>query len=123
NADFPPAAPASFSDDLSGVLDDANYDGDASGGASVSGSTLSWSGALPAGTSTSITYSATVKSPDTGNHRLDNSVAPTAPGGLCDVAASCTTTTSIASFAVTKTTTATAVTPGAVVPYTITVTN
>ncbi|WP_431245578.1 DUF6923 family protein [Leifsonia xyli] len=41
---FTAADPASFTDSLVGVTDDAIYNGDASNGATVSGNTLSWSG-------------------------------------------------------------------------------
>ncbi|WP_164743549.1 DUF7507 domain-containing protein [Microbacterium sulfonylureivorans] len=56
------AQPASFSDDLAGILDDAAYNGDAtaSGGApppTYSASTLSWTGPLAAGASVTVSYS------------------------------------------------------------------
>ncbi len=57
-----PAA-ASFSDDLSKVLDDADYDGDVHaslGTAQLRGSTLSWSGTVPVGGTATVTYSVTV---------------------------------------------------------------
>lgn len=68
---------ASLTDSLSGVLGDATYNGDvaASGGkATVSGSTLSWSGAIPVGGTVTITYSVKVNSPDTGGHLLQQTV-------------------------------------------------
>jgi uncharacterized repeat protein (TIGR01451 family)/LPXTG-motif cell wall-anchored protein len=117
------AAPAAFSDDLSAVLDDATYNGDVSGGGAVTGTTLHWSGALAVGASSIVTYSVTVDDPDTGDHILANAVVPSAPGGGCDPAGSCTTTTPMASFRVVKSSTSTAVVPGGVVPYTIIVTN
>ncbi|MFT4082531.1 MAG: hypothetical protein QM638_08095 [Nocardioides sp.] len=87
--------PASFTDDLSNVLDDATYDKDATHGATVSGHTLSWSGPLPVGKTIKITYSVTVNDPDTGNHRLLNTVEPTADGGSCRASGDCSTTTTI----------------------------
>ncbi len=117
------ATPATFTDDLSAVLDDATYNGDATNGATVTGSTLSWSGALPVGGTVTVTYSVTVKNPDTGNHLLTNAVVPTGPGGGCATAGGCTTTTPVGSLHVVKSTTATQVLPGATVPYSVTVTN
>ena len=91
------AAPAGFSDDLSGVLDDANYNANAA--SSVAGwtfsgtSTLSGSGPLAAGQVATITYSITVKSPATGNNSLNNVVTASKPEGSCG--ASCSTSTPV----------------------------
>lgn len=55
--------PAQIVDDLSGVLDDARYNGDvaaSTGTVSVSGDTLTWTGAIAQGQSVTITYSVTV---------------------------------------------------------------
>jgi uncharacterized repeat protein (TIGR01451 family) len=120
--DFTAGNPASFTDDLSKVLDDATYNGDASGGAAVTGSTLSWSGALAVGATTAITYSVTVNNPDTGDKVLTNAVDPGA-GGDCATADGCSTTNDVASFTVSKTASSTAAAPGSTVTYTITVTN
>ncbi|RDV44893.1 hypothetical protein DOE76_09105 [Leifsonia sp. ku-ls] len=120
--DYTAANPASFTDDLSKVLDDATYNGDATGGATVSGTTLSWSGALAAGATQTITYSVTVDSPDTGDRTLTNAVVP-GNGGTCDPAGSCTTATPVQSYSVTKTADRTDVVPGQKVTYTITVKN
>jgi uncharacterized repeat protein (TIGR01451 family) len=61
--DYTAQNPASMTDDLSDVLDDATYNGDAAatlpGTPAVTGSQLSWSGALAAGQSVTITYSVT----------------------------------------------------------------
>ena len=54
--------PATFTDDLSAVLDDATYNDDASAG-SYAAPKLSWSGALAAGASVTVTYSVTVEQP------------------------------------------------------------
>ncbi|SDH65273.1 conserved repeat domain-containing protein/fimbrial isopeptide formation D2 domain-containing protein [Leifsonia sp. 98AMF] len=123
-ADYTAAEPASFSDDLTNVLDDAAYNGDASNGATVAGNTLSWAGPLAVGQTVKVTYSVTVNSPDAGNHHLVNAVMPTGPGGSCDPAGSCLTNTPVASYTVHKTVSTTStVKPGAVVSYTVTVTN
>ncbi|MGN6427167.1 MAG: Ig-like domain-containing protein [Leifsonia sp.] len=122
-ADYTAADPASFTDDLSKVLDDATYNGDATGGATITGSTLSWSGPLAAGATQTITYSVTVDSPDTGDGKLTNVVVPVGPDASCDPAGSCTTTTDVQSFSVTKKADKTDVVPGDTITYTITVEN
>ena len=114
--------PASFSDDLSGVLDDATYNGDVTGGATVSGSLLQWSGPLDIGGTAQITYSVTVNDPAIGDRHLRNSVMP-GRGGSCDPADSCTTDTPVSGFVVSKSTTSITTAPGGVVAYTITVQN
>ena len=71
--DYTAAHPATFSDDLSDVLDDATLVGTPTatvGSASVTGTTLSWSGVLAAGGSATITYTFTYRA--TGDHVLDN---------------------------------------------------
>ncbi|WP_371782051.1 DUF7927 domain-containing protein [Streptosporangium subroseum] len=73
---------ATLTDELSRVLDDAVYNGDAqatSGTVSYDEPRLSWTGDVAAGETVTITYSATVKDPGTGDHLLDNAIR--APGG------------------------------------------
>ncbi|MFF8770873.1 hypothetical protein [Kitasatospora sp. NPDC015120] len=86
-ADYTAAAPASFTDDLSAVLDDAVYDNDAaatSGAVNYAAPTLSWSGPLPVGGTVTVTYSVKVNNPDTGDQKLDNTVVtPPGSGGNC----------------------------------------
>ncbi|WP_181158519.1 DUF6923 family protein [Leucobacter massiliensis] len=70
---FTADAPASFSDDLTGVLDDASYGEDAqatSGTVSYAAPTLSWEGALAPGESATVTYSVVVT--NEGDHQLLN---------------------------------------------------
>ena len=60
---------ATFTDALSGVLDDATYNSDATataGSLTLSSPNLTWTGNLAAGASATITFSVTVNSPDTG---------------------------------------------------------
>lgn len=121
--DYTDAIPASFSDDLSKVLDDATYNGDASDGATVSGNTLNWSGPIAVGQTRTITYSVTVNKPDTGDKILTNSVTPTGHNGTCDQADGCTTTTPVQSYTVEKTADQTKVEPGNKITYTVTVVN
>ena len=132
NVAYTAANPATITDDLSGVLDDAVYNGDAavafSGGSTsaaptVTGSTLSWAGALAVGETATITYSVKVDSPDAGDHQLTNAVTPGTNGGGCTTAADCTTTTPVQSFSVTKTADQADVVPGQKVTYTVTVKN
>ncbi|MFJ2369219.1 DUF6923 family protein [Microbacterium sp. NPDC087665] len=113
--------PAVFEDDLSGVLDDAVYNDDATNGATVAGSTLSWTGALAVGQTIEVTYSVTVDDPVTGDFVLVNAVTPPGPGGSCE--GTCETTTPVGSYRVVKSTTSTEVVPGDTVEYTIEVTN
>ncbi len=116
------AAPASFTDDLSQVLNGASYNGDASGGATVTGTTLSWSGAVPVGASATVTYSVTVNAPAT-NKTLTNQVTPTGSGGSCVSTADCQTVTLVGSYTVQKSVSTATTTPGSTVTYTIVVTN
>lgn len=65
SVDIPDSAPAVVTDDLSDVLANTSYAGDAvadRGSVSLTGSTLTWTGGLPAGAIATITYSVTVDS-------------------------------------------------------------
>lgn len=111
---------ASFTDDLSRVLDDATYNGDATGGATVTGTTLSWKGALAVGASVTITYSVTVGKPGAGDGTLVNTVT----GGVsCAVQCDGTTSTPVQWYEVEKSASAASVLPGDTVRYTVKVTN
>ncbi|MDN4595712.1 SpaA isopeptide-forming pilin-related protein [Leifsonia virtsii] len=111
---------ASFVDDLSRVRDDATYNGDATGGAVLNGSVLSWKGALAVGASATITYSVTVNQPGAGDGALVNTVAG---GPSCAVQCSASTSTSVQSYLVEKTASTDAALPGDTVRYTVRVTN
>ncbi|MEN2738500.1 hypothetical protein ABCS02_11980 [Microbacterium sp. X-17] len=97
-----PAA-AVFTDTLTRVLDDADYNGDVTadvGTATVTGSTLAWSGTLPVGGVAHVTYSVTVKATQSlGDSSIDNLV--TSPG--CDIAADCLTHHDVGSYTYSKT--------------------
>ncbi|MFD4990461.1 SpaA isopeptide-forming pilin-related protein [Cellulosimicrobium cellulans] len=99
-ARYTTTTPASFTDDLSGVLDDAGYAGDVSGGATLQDGTLSWSGPLDVGETVTIAYSVTVASTLAGDQSMVNTViTPDGTGGNCpaaDPAPGCSTTTPIA---------------------------
>ncbi|WP_328956893.1 hypothetical protein [Kitasatospora purpeofusca] len=73
-------------DDLSAVLDDATYNGDATatvGTPSYTQPVLGWTGDLPIGGSARLTYTVTVKDPAAGDRTLRNTVASDRPGGNC----------------------------------------
>ena len=121
-------AGATFTDPLSDVLDDATY----GSGSATSGTlrftspTLTWTGDLAAGAGATITYSVTVKNPDTGNHVLSNTVTSATPGSNCpsgSTDAGCTVTVSVPGLTIVKTADVSTTTPGSQVHYTITVTN
>lgn len=69
-------APARFTDDLSGVLDDATWDGvvGGPGTSDVTGDELQWSGAIGAGETVTVTYQVTVGPEGTGDGVLGNSI-------------------------------------------------
>ncbi|WP_092504501.1 beta strand repeat-containing protein [Agrococcus jejuensis] len=84
---------ASIVDDLSAVLDDARWNGDAqatSGSVVRDGSALVWTGDLAPGQTVTISYSVTVVAG--GDGRLQNVVTTDDARGSCDPAATCTTT-------------------------------
>lgn len=111
---------ASFADDLSRVLDDATYNGDASGGAVVTGSVLSWKGALAVGATVTITYSVTVGALGSGDGVLVNTVTG---GPSCANQCSATTSTSVQSYLVEKSASTDSALPGDTVTYTVVVSN
>jgi len=83
-----PAAGATFTDALGGVLDDAAYDGDAAatrGVVSFASPSLAWSGSLAAGGSATITFSVTVNNPDNGDGVLSGMITSATPGSNCPI--------------------------------------
>jgi large repetitive protein len=131
NSGQTPYTGASFTDPLSGLLDDASYNSDAaatSGTVSFASSTVTWTGNLAVGASATVTFSVTVKNPDTGDKTLVDTITSATAGSNCPVSstdARCSSTVTvlvpglqIAVSAGTSTTT-----PGSVVHYTVTVTN
>ena len=99
--DYTADDPASFTDDLSKVLDDATYNKDVSNGAIVDGNKLSWKGALAQGETKVITYSVTVNKPEKGNYSADNTVTP-GKGGCCATGKVCATSNPIHAYTVRK---------------------
>ncbi|OIV39468.1 hypothetical protein BIV57_01140 [Mangrovactinospora gilvigrisea] len=130
-ADYPGAK---VSDDLSGDLDDAAYNGDAkasSGSATYAAPKLNWRGDVKAGQTVTITYSITVNNPDKGDHELANAVVGP-DGSNCPPAAArlraatdpgCRTHDKVAELKITKTASTAHPKPGEKVTYTVTVTN
>ncbi len=81
-----PYTGATLTDPLTGVLDDATYNSDASstaGTVSFTTPNLIWTGDLSIGATVTITYSVTVNNPDTGDLTLANTVTSTTPGSNC----------------------------------------
>jgi Ice-binding-like/Domain of unknown function DUF11 len=80
-------AGATVIDSLTGVLDDAAYDNDATaaGGGTVSFAApdLTWTGDLSPGATVTVTYSVSVNDPATGNLTLANTVSSADPGSNC----------------------------------------
>ncbi|MFB6893664.1 hypothetical protein ACFCX4_30585, partial [Kitasatospora sp. NPDC056327] len=122
---------ASFTDDLTGVLDDATWDDSvtASTGTAVfdpAARRLGWTGDLAREASATVTYTATVARPPTGDHHLRNAVTgpagSTCPAGGTDPA--CATDTLIARLVLTKTAAPTSgARPGGKVTWTVTAAN
>ena len=84
---------ATVTDDLSKVLDDAEYNGDvtaSAGNVSVDGSKLTWTGDLAGGAEVTITYSVTVK--PGGDELLHNVVTSDDKRGQCEDETGCETT-------------------------------
>ncbi len=88
-----PYTGATITDDLTGILGDAAYNGDAvaattgtAGSVSYTSPGLTWTGNLAVGGSVTITYSATVDDPETGDKIMVNTVTSAAPGSTCPTA-------------------------------------
>ncbi|MFJ7423563.1 DUF6923 family protein [Streptomyces uncialis] len=78
--------PASFTDDLSDLLDDARYHGDAEanrGTVTYDEPVLAWSGALAPGQTAVITFSVTTNTRPFGDLKLINIVVSDTPGSNC----------------------------------------
>ncbi|MGH1548673.1 MSCRAMM family protein [Leifsonia poae] len=77
---------AQFSDDMTDVLKDASFLGDqaaSTGSVRYSAPVLSWSGALAAGATATITYAVRMFDPASGDHRLVNTVVSSSPRSNC----------------------------------------
>ncbi|MFD6066624.1 DUF7927 domain-containing protein [Amycolatopsis lurida] len=119
---------ARFTDDLSGVLDDATYNRDAratGGTVEYTEPNLTWTADLPAGATVTITYSVTVNKPPTGDRTLRNTVTgtddSTCPPGSTDP--DCSAVTPLASLRIAKTAAPSAPRPGERLSYTVLIQN
>jgi uncharacterized repeat protein (TIGR01451 family) len=100
-------ASVSLTDPLTGVLDDAAYNADATasrGTVSLAGDTLNWVGALPKGAVVAINFSVTTAFNDLGDAVLRNRVFSSAAGSSCPLAnvlAGCATSTAVVNSGIT----------------------
>lgn len=77
---------AQFTDDLTDVIDDAKYNHDAKatgGSVDYSKPQITWRGPVKAGESEKVTYSVTVRHPETGNGKIHNVIIGAGPAMLC----------------------------------------
>ena len=127
-----PYTGATVTDNLTGVVDDAAYNNDAAataGTVTYASPTLTWTGNLAVGATATITYSATVDNPDTGDTTLSNTVTSTAAGSNCAPGSTdprCTVTVDLVAtqtLTFTNTANVASTAPGGIVDYTITVAN
>lgn len=124
-----PANDQVVTDDLTKVLDDATYNNDAAaspaGGAiSYTEPKLTWTGDIPVGGKVTLTYTATVKRPITGDHQLINVV--TTPDSDCPPGSTkpeCSPVVNLPDVRVKKVANRRKVVPGDTVTYTTTITN
>jgi uncharacterized repeat protein (TIGR01451 family) len=79
------AVAASFTDNLSELLDDADYNSASTttGTVSYTEPVLTWQGTLDPGETATITFSVTVRERTFGDLRLDNTVVSPTPGSNC----------------------------------------
>jgi uncharacterized repeat protein (TIGR01451 family) len=129
NSGSTPYTGAAFSDALADVLDDASYNGDASatsGAVSFASSTVTWSGNLAVGASATVTFSATVANPDTGNLILGSAITSSTAGNNCPSGggdARCASTVTVSRLVIVNSAGAASTTPGGVVRFTLTASN
>ena len=121
---------AAVTDALAGVLDDASYNSNATataGSVSFASPNLTWTGNLAVGATATITFSVTVKSPDTGNKVLTSTVTSATAGSNCasgSADARCATSVTVLVPGLTIATSAEPrTTPGSSVGFTVTMTN
>lgn len=132
NSGQTPYTGATVTNSLVGLLDDADYNADATasvGTVSFSTPTLTWTGSLNPGDSATISYTVTVDNPVVGDQSLTNTIVSSTTGSNCPSGGSdprCTVTVTVVEAALltfTKTAGAPSVARGGTVAYTITVAN
>ena len=113
------------------LLDDVSYNGNAAataGTASFTSPNLAWTGNLAVGAVATITFSVTVNNPDTGDKVLAQTVTSATAGSNCaagstDARCSVTVVVLVPGLTIVQAASPGTATPGAVVHYTVTVTN
>ena len=129
NSGLIPYPLATFTDPLSGVLDDATYNGDATataGTVTYTAPNLTWAGTVPAGGTVTVTYSVTVNNPDTGNHILASTLTSASPNSDCPAGSAdprCAATVTVSELTIDSTSSPGTATPGTVVNETTTIAN
>ncbi|MEU8384642.1 internalin [Streptosporangium sp. NPDC048865] len=129
NGGLTPYVGATFTDALTGVLDDATYNGDAvagTGTVTYTAPELTWTGTVPAEGSTTVTYSVTANAPDAGDGILSNTLVSDSVGGNCAAASTdprCAERVTVASLTIVNTSDSPTYLPGDVVRYTTVMTN
>jgi uncharacterized repeat protein (TIGR01451 family) len=124
-----PYSGAAAADSLAGLLDDAAYNNDAAastGTVSYASPTLTWAGSLNPGDTATITFTATVDNPDTGDQILTTTVTTAAAGSNCPSGSAdpdCATSVPVSVLTITNTASVSSTTPGSTVSYTVTVAN
>ena len=124
-----PYSDVTVTDDLAGLLDDAAYGNDAAatvGTAVYASPVITWTGDLSPGDTATVTFTATVNNPDTGNHILANTVTSAAAGSNCASGSTdpqCTATVTVTQLTIDFSVSAPTVTPGGALVYTATLTN
>jgi large repetitive protein len=104
-----PYTSAVVTDSLTGALDDATYNNNATantGAVSYTAPVLTWTGDLPPTATAVITYTINANQPDTGDGHLINTTTSTTTGNNCPTNSTdprCTTTTDVAAQAITLT--------------------
>ena len=122
-------AGAVVTNDLTGVLNDVAYNGDATattGTVSYASPVLTWAGDLAPGDTATVTYSVTVDNPDNGDRHPVSTAVSTAQGSTCPpggTSPACTAVVDvlIPGLTITKTADVASAAPGSAVGYTITV--
>ena len=128
NYGLTPYVDATFTDPLTGVLDDAVYNNDenaTAGTVSFGDPDLTWTGTVPASGSVTITYSVTVNDSDSGDKILTNTLGSISPLSNCGTGSTdlrCTATVTVSQLTIANTYPATT-TPGSVIGFTTTFTN
>ncbi|ONI92346.1 hypothetical protein ALI144C_00020, partial [Actinosynnema sp. ALI-1.44] len=114
---------ATFTDDLTKVLDDADYQNDGAadlGAVSYVEPKLTWTGDLAVGQTATVTYSVKVKNPNTGDNLLTNAITSDTPGGNCPPGSTdpkCGTTTPVSGLSIAKAVDKQSANPGDTVKY------